>query len=182
MSTARAPVRAAARALGLAFWLVAVAARGDQQSCAECRHAEPLEALFVEARALGPGWETLGEAPTDPQGDAELRDAGVRTVQTLHYTRERPGGSEVCSVEIWSFASPAQARSARAGMARDGMPGDARAGWRLEVRGNLLVMLRGVALQRDQKLRPGLLPACHRLAELTLERAERALHGAPTPR
>jgi hypothetical protein len=159
-------VSAAARALGLALWLVAVAARGEETGS--------LEPLFVEARALGPGWETLGEAPTDPEKDPEMRAAGVRTVHALHYTRERPGGSEVCSVEIWGFASPAQARSALTGMAR--------AGWRLDVRGNLLVMLRGVALQRDRKLRPGLLPACHRLADLTLERAETALHGAPTPR
>lgn len=165
---------ATARALGLALWLLAVAARGEEPSCAECRYVDRLEALLVEPSALGPGWETLREAPTDPQRDPELRDAGVRAVHALHYTRERPGGSEVCSVEIWGFASPAQARSARAAMSREK--------WRLDVRGNLLVMLRGVALQRGQQLRPGMLPACHRLADLTLERVDEALQGTATPR
>ena len=173
-AAARARVSAATRALGLALWLLAVAAHGEEPSCAECRYVDRLEALMVEPRALGPGWETLAEAPTDPQRDPELRDAGVRAVYALHYTRERPGGSEVCSVEIWGFASPAQARSARAGMLREK--------WRLDVRGNLLVMLRGVALQRGQQLRPGMLPACHRLADLTLERAEATLQGTATPR
>ena len=161
----------AARALGLAVWLAAAAAGADEAPCPDCRYAGPLEVLFVAPRALGPDWETLREAPTDPQGDPDLRDAGVRAVHALHYTRERPGGSEVCSVEMWGFASPAQARVARMQMENDD--------WRFDVRGNLLVMLRGVALLRGQKLRPGLLPACHRLADLTLERVDAAMRPAP---
>jgi hypothetical protein len=163
-------VNAAARGLGLAIWLAAAAAGAEEAPCADCRYAGPLEALFVAPRALGPGWETVRESPTDPQDDPDLRDAGVRAVHALHYARERQGGSEVCSVEIWGFASPAQARGARVQMEKED--------WRFDVRGNLLVMLRGVALQRGQKLRPGLLPACHRLADLTLERVDAALRGS----
>jgi hypothetical protein len=156
----------------LATWLATAPARAEDPACVECRYAGELQALFVAARALGPGWETLGEMPTDPQQDPELRAAGVRAVHALHYTRERSGGgSEVCSLEVWGFASPAQARGARAGMQREL--------WRLDVRGNLLVMLRGASLQRGHSLRQGLLPACHRLADLTLERADLLLREAP---
>jgi hypothetical protein len=157
-------------ALGLAALLAAAAARGDD-ACADCRYTGALAELFVAARALGPGWETLREAPTDPQADADLRAAGVRAVHALHYTLERQGGSDVCSVELWGFASPVLARGARGGMERDG--------WRVATRGNLLVMVHGVTLRRGQGMRQGLLHACHRLADLTLERVGAALR-APT--
>ena len=155
----------------LAALLVASAARSDSPSCAECRHRGDLSALFVSPRSLGAGWQILSEAPVDPQGDPELRAAGVRATLSRHYTREVPGGgAEVCSVEIWSFGSPAQARRARAGLER--------AGWHCGVHGDLLVMLHGVALRRGERLRPALLPPCERLADLIDARAEESLRGA----
>jgi hypothetical protein len=164
-------LRPAARALALALLFAASGARGGEQRCAECRYRGPLALLFVPARALGPGWETLAEAPSDPQGDPDLRAAGVRAMQSLHYTRDLRGTAEVCSVEIWSFASPAAARLARAGMQR--------AGWRFAVHGDLVVMLRGVSQRRGEGLRPGMLPACQRLADLVDARAEELLRAAP---
>ena len=39
--------------------------------------------------------------------------------------------------------------------------------WRVALRGNLLITSRGVTLSRAEGFRPGLLPECHRLADLT---------------
>lgn len=162
--------REAARAFALVALLAPLAARADEAPCAACTYRGDLEALFVPARSLGDGWETLGESPVDPQEDPDLREAGVRAARSLHYTHAIPGGAEVCSVEIWSFGSAEEARRARAGMERER--------WRFSLQGNLLVMLRGVTLQRDRGLRPGLLPACHRLADLTEARARSLLRPA----
>jgi hypothetical protein len=97
----------------------------------------------------------------------------VRATHSLHYTRPRPGGSEVCSLEIWSFASPAAARRTRAQV---GYPG-----WRITLRGNLLLMLHGVEFSNGSGFRPGLLPECHRLADLTEARAGELLAGSARP-
>jgi hypothetical protein len=161
-----------AAALALAVWLTADGALAQEPSCAACRYRGALASLFVAARALGPGWGTLGEAPTDPQKDPDLRAAGVQSVHALHYTLERPGGSDVCSVEMWGFAAPAQALAAG--------PSMERVGWRVDVRGNLLVMVHGASFRRGQSLRPGLLPACHRLADLTLQHVDASLREPTT--
>jgi hypothetical protein len=154
--------------------LAAGAARADVEPCADCRYAGDLSALFVAPRALGPGWETVAEAPADPQADADLRSAGVLATHSLHYTHAVHGGSEVCSAEIWRFASFAQARAAEPDVRRDG--------WRVAVHGNLMLMLHGVSLRLGERLRPGLLPACHRLGELLDESARAALRAAESPR
>jgi hypothetical protein len=148
----------------------ALAGRAEPAACVDCVYQREPAELFVPAEALGPDWEIVSEAPVDPQDDPDMRGAGVRSATTLHYTRAVRGGAQVCSLEIWSFASGAEARRTRAGIDH--------AGWRIAVQGNLLVMLHGVTLERGQGFRPGLLPACHRLAELTEARAEALLRQA----
>lgn len=162
----------AARALGVALSLVATPpSHADSDACVDCRYQGELSGLFVPAESLGPGWELVTEVPVDPLSDPELRASGVRASQALHYTRAFRGGAEVCSVEIWSFSSAEAARRARGGMDRTA--------WRIGVQGNLLVMLHGVTLVRGQGFRPGLLPVCHRLAELTEAHAASLLRAGP---
>jgi hypothetical protein len=172
----RAPRRptSLACALGIALWLAATpVARAEDAACLGCRYPGELDELFLPATALGPGWELVTEAPVDPLRDPELRAAGVRAAQALHYTRSFRGGAEVCSVEIWSFSSAEAARRTGAGLERES--------WRIGVQGNLLVMLHGVTLRRGQGFRPGLLPACLRLAELTEAHAWALLRRAGPP-
>ena len=163
-------MRRAAR-IGLAVALLVANVARAEPPCTECRYRGELEALFVPAHSLGADWEILAEAPEDPQADPEMRAAGVRATLVRHYTRGLRGDAEVCSVEIWAFGSPEAARRARAGMQR--------AGWRFGVHGDLLVMLHGVSLRRGERLRPGLLPACLRLADLMDAHVEERLRGAP---
>ena len=113
-----------------------------------------LLALFEPA---GAGWEIVEEAPSDPRGDPDLRDSGVRALVARHYTRARGPRSEVCSVEIWAFDDAKRVASARMGLERPG--------WRYHQEGSLLVMLRGVIFQRGQGFQKGLFPDCEQLGE-----------------
>lgn len=142
--------------------LTSVALAGDD-ACRDSRYTGELAALFVPPGELGVEWDSVRETPSDPADDPELRAAGVRATHSLHYTRARPGGSEVCSLEIWGFASAEAARRAQAGIEQPA--------WRFARHGNLLMMLRGVTFSRADGFRPGLLPECHRLADLTEARA-----------
>lgn len=144
-----------------------------QDPCRDCRYAGDLAALFVPARELGADWEHVRESPVDPAQDPDLDAAGVRSTHSLHYTRPRRGGAEVCSLEIWGFATAAAARRARTQV---GFPG-----WRIALRGNLLMMLHGVEFSLEQGFHPGLLPECHHLADLTEARAGELLNGASRP-
>jgi hypothetical protein len=155
-------------ALLLAGLLATSIARAGDASCRDARYLGDLAALCVPARELGDGWESVRETPSDPSRDPDLAAAGVRATHDLHYTRARRGGSEVCSLEIWAFSTPAAARLARAGIDQPG--------WRFTLRGNLLIMLRGVEFSRENGFRPGLVPECHRLAELTEARAGEMMH------
>jgi hypothetical protein len=119
--------------------------------------------IFVPDRAVMGTWEVVREAPSDPARDPELWDAGVRDVMARHYTRSQGPVSQVCSVEIWRFESGALAAVAGQQAA---IPN-----WRFLRRGNLLISLRAVTLERERGSRAGLFPACHRLAERTGERA-----------
>ena len=142
-------------------------AKAADDGCRDSRYTGDLTALFVPPRALGSEWDSVREAASNPADDPELLAAGVRATRSLHYTRAREGGSEVCSMEIWSFASAAAARSAQSGIAQPG--------WRLDQRGNLLLMVRGVTFSRASGFQPGLLPECHRLADLTAASAREQL-------
>ncbi len=149
---------AAALLLAGLLALTSEALAGDDP-CRDRLYTDDLAALFVAPRELGSDWESVREAPSDPADDPELRAAGVSAAHSLHYTRARQGGSEVCSLEIWAFATGAAARSAQATMNEPL--------WRIALRGNLLITLRGVTLSRAKGFQPGLLPECHRLADLT---------------
>jgi len=156
-------VRCCAAALLLAGLLATSVARAGDDPCRDSRYAGDLAALFVPPRELGVDWDSVRETPSDPPDDPELRAAGVRATHSLHYTRPRPGGSEVCSLEIWGFATAEAARRAQAGIEQPA--------WRFALRGNLLMMSRGVTFSRADGFRPGLLPECHRLADLAEARA-----------
>ena len=80
-----------------------------------------------------------------------------RALLARHYTRDRGGHSEVCSVEIWAFEDAKRLASARAHLERPG--------WRYHQEGSLLVMLRGVRFQRERGFQKGLFPDCERLGE-----------------
>jgi hypothetical protein len=136
---------------------LAPGAPAADDACREARYAGDLAALFLAPGELGPDWDSVPESASDP--DPDLAAAGVVATRSLHYTRRREDGSEVCSLEIWRFASPAAARRTRAQIERDG--------WRIDPLANLLLLARGVRLSRGDGFRPGLLPECHRLAELT---------------
>ena len=173
----RRRVSVSVRALGVALWLAAAhASSAEPDGCRDCRYSGDLDLLFPAPEALGPGWELVEEAPVDPLQDREMHASGVRAVKALHYTRAFRGRSEVCSVEIWSFTQADAARRAHAGMERDG--------WRIGLQGNLLVMLHSVTLQRGEGFRPGLLPVCRRLADLTEAEAAARLRrtSPPSPR
>jgi len=157
-------VRRCAHALLLAGFLAAAsAALAGDDPCRDARYAGDLTALFVPPRELGIDWESVRETPSNPADDPDLLAAGVRATHSLHYTRAIQGGSEVCSMEIWGFATAAAARSAQAGIDQPA--------WRLVLRGNLLMMARGVIFGRADGFHPGLLPECHRLTDLTEARA-----------
>jgi hypothetical protein len=174
-AAARWSARVAACVLGLAMGLAAASvSTAEPDRCGDCRYSGDLDALFPAPEALGPGWELVEEAPVDPLQDRELHASGVRAMQALHYTRAFRGRSEVCSVEIWSFTNADAARRAHAGFERDG--------WQIGQQGNLLVMLHGVTLQRGEGFRPGLLPVCRRLADLTEAEVEARLRRTGTPR
>ncbi|HEY8152620.1 MAG TPA: hypothetical protein VII72_00685 [Myxococcota bacterium] len=138
-------------------------ARAGDDPCRDSRYAGDLATLFAAPRELGSEWDSVRESPSDPAEDPDLVASGVLAMRSLHYTRARPGGSEVCSLEIWSFASAAAARRSRAQIEQPA--------WRVALRGNLLMMSRGVTYSRAEGFRPGLLPECHRLADLTEARA-----------
>jgi hypothetical protein len=124
-------------------------------------HLAPWRGARAELLALfepaGAEWEIVEEAPSDPAQDPDLRGGGVRALLARHYTRDRGGGSEVCSVEIWAFEDAKRLASARAHLERPG--------WRYHQEGSLLVMLRGVRFQRERGFQKGLFPDCERLGE-----------------
>ena len=165
------PVRCCRAALWLAglLALTSVARAGDDP-CRDARYAGDLIALFVPPHDLGLDWDSVRETPTDPGEDPDLHASGVLATHSLHYTRAEHGRSEVCSLEIWGFATGAAARRALTEISQPA--------WRLALRGNLLMMLRGVTFSRAEGFHPGLLPECHRLADLTEARASELL-GCP---
>lgn len=149
------------------------AAWAGDDACRGAFYTGELSALFVAPRELGVDWDGVRESPAPAAEDPELREAQVRATQSLHYTRPLPDASQVCSLEIWSFASGAAARSA--------LPALGRPGWRLDAVGNLVLMTRGVSLERASGFRPGLLPECVRLADLARDGARETLGCARAP-
>lgn len=122
-----------------------------------------LAPLFVPVSELEGPWEIVREAPTDVSGDPVLLGWGVRAIDALHYTRHQGPVAQVCSVEIWAFESPDRAAAAERGFERPG--------WRFMLRGNLLVTLRAVTLERGVGTTRDLFADCSALGDRTVERA-----------
>lgn len=132
--------------------------------CAAAAGAD-LQQAFLSARELGHGWDVLREAPGDPSRDPDLVGWGVREQQTWHYTRDLLGVLQVCSVEIWRFASLEQARAAEAGFHYPG--------WKISRTGTLLVMLHGLRRPFGEVETRGVFEECDAIGSRILERASR---------
>ncbi len=149
-----------ARALLL---LVVLAAPAAAERGAGAGYFGDLRAVFVPVRQLEGTWEVLHEAPTDPDRDPGMKAQGVRAVRTQHYTRYAGPISQVCSVEIWAFVTPARAASVERGLRR--------ADWRFILHENLVIMLRARTLERRVGTTKTLFEDCARIGELTRARA-----------
>jgi hypothetical protein len=113
-------------------------------------------------------WEILRDPPEIP--DAEERALGLIASTSRHYTRARGAVSEVCTVELWSFARSEQAERARAEVAQPG--------WWGRTAGPELVLAHGVRLERGKGSRAELSAECSALAEAAHERALATLPSA----
>jgi len=108
-----------------------------------------------------PGWQMIIEAPELP--DADERALGLLGSAARHYTRARGAVSEVCTIELWSFAKPAQAERVRAELERPD--------WWGRTAGTHLVLAHGVRLERERGSRSELSSPCTRLGEAAHARA-----------
>ncbi len=111
------------------------------------------------------GWEPTDEAVAIERDPAFLAQGMLASV-ARHYGRARGPVTEVCSVELWSFASAEQAAAAEAGL-------DRPRSW-TGVSGTLVVIARGVRLEREVGSRRGLVPGCRELARSVDGNARRA--------
>jgi hypothetical protein len=125
-----------------------------------------LDAIWLSAAEIGPGWDVVREAPVDPSADPDLVAWGVRVQDARHYTRDRDGSVQVCSVELWSFSDAARAEAAHQGFAHPG--------WRIGREGHLLVMLRGLTLTRGSEPSRGVFEDCARIGDRIQRRARPA--------
>jgi hypothetical protein len=120
-----------------------------------------LEWALLEERDVRPGWEIVNEVPEDPKEDADLVEWGVVAKRTRHYTRKSGSASQVCSVELWAFENDARARLAHQNFE---FPD-----WRIDRKGDTLVMLRAVTLRSDTTERT-IYPDCEKLGEIVRAR------------
>jgi hypothetical protein len=132
--------------------------------------ARDLAPLLLGVAEVRPGWEVVREAPVDPSGDPDLVRWGVSAQRARHYTRDLAGTTEVCSIELWSFATTEQAAAAAAGFSYPG--------WRIAREGEILLMVRGVRRPPGGAPERGVFAACEVLAERT--RARLAAAGRPS--
>ncbi len=124
--------------------------------------ADP-EQVLLDARELGRGWDVVREAPVDPSRDPDLRGWGVREQHARHYTRDRHGSIQVCSVEVWAFGSIAQASAAERGFRYPD--------WQISRVGSLLVMVRGLTRTRGRRPQHGVFPDCDEIGSRIRARA-----------
>ena len=123
-----------------------------------------LEWTLLEERDVRPGWEIVNEMPEDPSGDADLVEWGVVAKRARHYTRKSGSASQVCSVELWAFENDARARLAHQNFE---FPD-----WRIDRKGDTLVMLRAVTLRGETADRT-IYPDCEKLGNIVRARADR---------
>lgn len=124
--------------------------------------AADLAALLLSEAEAGAGWEVVREAAVDPARDPDLVDWGVKAHRALHYTRDVGGAVEVCSIELWSFETLAQAAAAGTGFSYPG--------WRITREGEILVMVRGLRRPRHAAPEHGVFAACEVLGRRVHER------------
>jgi hypothetical protein len=117
---------------------------------------------LLEERHVRPGWEVVDEMPEDPTKDADLVEWGVVAKRARHYTRKSGSDSQVCSVELWAFENDARARLAHQNFE---FPD-----WRIDRKGDTLVMLRAVTLRGDTTERT-IYPDCEKLGKIVRARA-----------
>ena len=129
----------------------------------------PLVALLLSEAEAGDGWEVVREVPGRPADDPDLVRWGVRAQQARHYTRDLAGTAEVCSIELWSFASLEQATAARAGFSYPE--------WQIGREGEILMMVRGLRSPRRGAPERGVFAACEALGQRV--RARCAEHVKP---
>jgi len=122
-----------------------------------------LDRTWVPAESIGAGWEVTREAPGEPARDPDLVGWGVRAQQARHYSRHSRGVVEVCSVEIWEFASVGQARAAEAGFVYPD--------WHFARAGSLLLMSRSLVQARGRAPQRSLSADCVRIGERIRARA-----------
>ena len=122
-----------------------------------------LDRVLIAADDIGGGWDTVGEAPTDPSQDPDLVRWGVREQRALHYTRERNGVVQVCSVEIWAFEDVPRARAAHANFTYPD--------WSITRDGPLVLMVRGITRVRGEVPRRGVFHDCRHIADRVRARA-----------
>jgi hypothetical protein len=121
-----------------------------------------LEWALLEERDVRPGWEVVNEMPEDPSKDPDLVEWGVVAKRARHYTRKSGSASQVCSVELWAFENDARARLAHQNFE---FPD-----WRIDRKGDTLVMLRAVTVRSDTTERT-IYPDCEKLGKIVRARA-----------
>jgi len=107
-------------------------------------------------------WEIVEEVPQDPTKDPDLVEWGVVAQRTRHYTRQTGPASQVCSVELWAFENEARARLAHQNFE---FPD-----WRIDRKGDTLVMLRAVTLIGEMANRT-IFPDCEKFGGVVRARA-----------
>jgi hypothetical protein len=125
---------------------------------------ERLEWALLEERDVRPGWEIVNEMPEDPSEDADLVEWGVVAKRARHYTRKSGSASQVCSVELWAFENDARARLAHQNFE---FPD-----WRIDRKGDTLVMLRAVTIRGETTART-IYPDCEKLGNIVRARADK---------
>jgi hypothetical protein len=126
--------------------------------------AERLEWTLLEERHVRPGWEVVNEMLEDPTKDADLVEWGVVAKRARHYTRRSGSASQVCSVELWAFENDARARLAHQNFE---FPD-----WRIDRKGDTLVMLRAVTIRGETTDR-AIYPDCEKLGNIMRARADK---------
>jgi hypothetical protein len=121
-----------------------------------------LEWALLEERDVRPGWEVVNEMSEDPSKDPDLVEWGVVAKRARHYTRKSGSASQVCSVELWAFENDARARLAHQNFE---FPD-----WRIDRKGDTLVMLRAVTVRSDTTERT-IYPDCEKLGKIVRARA-----------
>jgi len=150
--------------------LVIAAGAEPARSASPAGGADPslerlLERVLLTADEVGAAWDVVEESPTPTERDPDLVRWGVRAQRARHYTRQTGGVVQVCSIDVWGFASVALAREAHENFAYPD--------WRISRVGSILIMSRGLTWTLGEPARRGVFADCQELGERVRERAAR---------